>query len=307
MDKKEVIDLINELNLKQTETISIETKTANKGTPEKYYDTISSFANTIGGTILFGVQEVKHKNKTTFEIVGVRNVNDLQKSITNLCSNEFEPVIRPDISVIDIDGSKVVAVRVEPLNSNEKPCYYKPKGMHKGSYIRVGDRDDPMNDYEIYKCISYRENVEDDLRAVTEASIEDLDQDLLDEFIEKYTKGKPHFSKYSREKILLTAKVLTRVDDKIFPTVAGLLVFGEYPQQFFPQWFIAGMVIPGFEIANLGKVGERFIDNKKIDGNIGQMYNSAIAFLSRNLKMGMRLNPKTGMREDLPEYPIDRL
>ena len=84
------------------------------------------------------------------------------------------------------------------------------------------------------------------------------------------------------------------------------MVFGEYPQQFFPQWFIAAIVVPGFEIAELGDVGERFIDNERIEGNITEMYNETIKFLKRNMKLGMRLNPKTGLREDLPEYPINR-
>lgn len=52
-----------ELIKKQTETICIETKTANAGRPEKYYDTISSFSNTIGGVILFGVEEKNIKIK----------------------------------------------------------------------------------------------------------------------------------------------------------------------------------------------------------------------------------------------------
>ena len=38
MDKERVLELIQELNEKQTETICIEAKTANKGKPEKYYD-----------------------------------------------------------------------------------------------------------------------------------------------------------------------------------------------------------------------------------------------------------------------------
>ena len=306
MDKKEVLEIIAELNEKQTETICIETKTANQGKPEKYYDTISSFANTIGGVILFGVTELKIKNKTTFIPVGVYNANDLQKHITNLCSTEFEPIIRPEISVVDIDGKKIVAVRIDVLPQRSKPCYYKPKGLHNGSYIRIGDRDDNMSEYEIYKCMSYRDNVRDDLRPVTKATIDDLDENLLKAFIEKYTEDKPHFSKYDDETILLKAGVLTKVEDKIFPTVAGILVFGEYPQQFFPQWFIAAIVVPGFEIAELGKVGERFIDNRRIEGNITQMYNQTITFLKRNMKVGMRLDPKTGLREDLPEYPIDR-
>ena len=56
MNKENVLKLIQELNDKQTETICIETKTAQKGKPEKFYDTVSSFSNTIGGTILFGVE-----------------------------------------------------------------------------------------------------------------------------------------------------------------------------------------------------------------------------------------------------------
>ncbi len=231
----------------------------------------------------------------------------MQKNITNLCSTEFEPVIRPEISIVDIDNKNIVAVRIDLLNAISKPCYYKPKGLHNGSYVRVGDRDDKMSEYEIYKCISYKEHIEDDLRPVLRASIDDLDADLLNTFISKYTKGKPNFSKFTKEEILLNAGVLTKVENKIFPTVAGMMVFGICPQSFFPQWFVAAMVIPGFEIGNLGENGERFIDNKRIEGNIGEMYNETINFIERNMKIGMRLNSQTGRREDLPEFPIKRI
>ena len=184
MIKEDVIELIKELNDKQTETISIEVKSAKMGVPEKFYDTISSFSNTLGGVILFGVEEIKKKGKTIFEIVGVNDVNELQKNITNLCCKEFEPVIRPEIDVIEIDKKNIVVVRIEMLNARYKPCYYKPKGMHKGSYIRVGDRDDNMSEYEIYKCISYKENVRDDLKPVTRATIKDLDENLINKFKE---------------------------------------------------------------------------------------------------------------------------
>lgn len=39
MDKEEILKLLQELNEKQNETICIETKTANAGKPEKYYNT----------------------------------------------------------------------------------------------------------------------------------------------------------------------------------------------------------------------------------------------------------------------------
>lgn len=307
MNKEDVFKLIQELNEKKTETICIEAKTANHGKPEKYYDTVSSFANTMGGTILFGVEEKKTKSKTIFIPVGVYDVNDLQKNITNLCSTDFEPIIRPKISIVDIDGKNIVTVEIDMINQRNKPCYYKPKGLHNGSYIRVGDRDDHMTEYEIYKCISYRDNVKDDLRPVVRASLKDLDEKLLNRFITNAKADKPKFAEFSNEEILLQFGVLTQVEDKIFPTVAGIMVFGIYPQKFFPQWFVAAIVIPGFEVADLGEIGQRFDDNKRIEGNISEMYEETIGFLNRNMKVKVIISDKTGLRTDITQYPKDAL
>lgn len=46
MTKNDVLKIIDELNEKQTETIRIEVKSAKNGKPEKFYDTVVSFANT---------------------------------------------------------------------------------------------------------------------------------------------------------------------------------------------------------------------------------------------------------------------
>ena len=306
MDKKDILEMLQELNDKQTETICIEAKTASQGKPEKYYDTISSFSNTMGGVILFGVEEKKIKNKTVFIPVGVYNANDLQKHITNLCSTEFEPIIRPEINVVDIENKKIVAVRIDVLAQRNKPCYYKPKGLHNGSYIRVGDRDDNMSEYEIYKCISYRDNVRDDLRPVLRASIKDFDEKLLNKFITNAKADKPKFAEFSDEEILLQYGALTEVENKVFPTVAGIMVFGIYPQKFFPQWFVAAISIPGFEIADLGDEGQRFDDNKRIEGNISEMYEETMAFLNRNMKVKVIID-ETGLRTDITQYPKDAL
>ena len=304
---KKVWEMLQELNEKQAETICIETKKASQGKTEKYYDTISSFANTMGGVILFGIEEKKRKNKTMFIPVGVHDANDLQKNITNLCSTEFEPIIRPEISVVDIEGKKIVAVRVDAITQRNKPCYYKPKGMHNGSYIRVGDRDDNMTEYEIYKCISYRENVRDDLRPVLKASLKEFDEKLVSKFIANAKADKPKFAEFSDEEILLQYGALTEIEDKIFPTVAGIMVFGIYPQKFFPQWFVAAIVVPGFEIADLGDEGQRFDDNKRIEGNISEMYDETIAFINRNMKVKVIISDKTGLRTDVTQYPLDAI
>lgn len=139
MDKEEIQKIIDELNEKQSETGTIEVKSAHEGKPKKYYDTISSFSNTMGGVILFGVKEVRDKNVSTFEIVGVNNVSDLVKNISNLCCTAMEPAVRPVISIENFDGKRVVAVKVDMLDKIRRPCYYKKKGIYDGSYYRIGD------------------------------------------------------------------------------------------------------------------------------------------------------------------------
>ena len=50
---------------------------AGRGTPEKLYDTLSSFSNQVGGgIILFGIDE-----KNNFEITGVYDAQDLQAKV----------------------------------------------------------------------------------------------------------------------------------------------------------------------------------------------------------------------------------
>ena len=164
-----------------------------------------------------------------------------------------------------------------------------------------------MTEYEIYKCISYREKVKDDLRPVVRATMKDLDEKLLNKFIENAKADKPKMAEFSNEEILMNYGVLTEVEDKIFPTVAGIMVFGIYPQKFFPQWFVAAIVVPGFEIADLGEEGQRFDDNKRIEGNISEMYEETIGFLNRNMKVKVIISDKTGLRIDITQYPKDVL
>ena len=54
----ELIDLIDIVQRQKAEGQTIEVKAANKGCPQRLYDTLSSFSNQdAGGTIVFGLDE----------------------------------------------------------------------------------------------------------------------------------------------------------------------------------------------------------------------------------------------------------
>ena len=181
-----------------------------------------------------------------------------------MCSDSMEPSIRADILPLEYENKKILDVKIDELPQNKKPCYYKPKGLKNGSYTRIGDRDELMTDYEIYAMQSYNDHIFEDIRPTKKASLEDLNQDSLKVYIIKEKLDKPNFSEIKYEKCLKLCGIVDNNKDKIFPTLAGTLIFGEYPQAYYPQLFVACSVVPGTELGEVGVFGERFIDNKRI-------------------------------------------
>ena len=301
MTEQEVIDAIKYMQEYQTETDQLEAKTAEKGCPQKCYDTISAFANKYGGIIIFGINE--HNN---FIEQDVYNVNDLQKKITSLCTNSLEPKIRPEFLAIAYNGKKLLAVKINEIPQKKKPCYYKNVGIKKGSYIRIGDSDEPMTDYEIYSLQSYTEGIEEDLRPVKRAELEDLNKEKISKYLAKVKAEKPNLSKFSDEKILKLNGIIENSTGKICPTIAGMLIFGEYPQAFLPQLFIACVVVPGRKLGDVGELGQRFDDNERVEGTLEEMLEGALAFVRRNIGI-MVIIDDNGSRKDVPTYPLKAL
>ena len=184
MIEQEIIEAIKYMQKYQTETDKIEAKTAEIDYPKKCYDSISAFANKYGGLIIFGINE-----NNNFIEQDVYDVSDLQKKITALCTNSMEPKLRPEFLPITYNNKKLLAVKIDEIPQNQKPCYYKSAGMNKGSYIRIGDSDEPMTDYEIYSLQSYKDGIQEDLRPIKRATIEDLDKEKISNYLEKSKKG----------------------------------------------------------------------------------------------------------------------
>ena len=196
----------------------------------------------------------------------------------------MEPKLRPKILAFELEGKNLLAVKLDEIPQNKKPCYYKPKGIKNGSYTRVGDRDDIMTDYELYSLQSYNDHVFEDTRPTKRADINDLNLKELSLYINKIRNLKPNFSKNNFDECMKLCGITDANHKQIYPTLAGIMTFGNYPQAFYPQLFVACVVVPGVELGDTGQMGERFIDNKRIEGTIEEMLNGTMNFLRRNMK-----------------------
>ena len=292
-DLKKLTDKIKNAKAKfQT----VEVNRSQNGVTEKLYDTLSSFSNQDdGGVIVFGIYE-----KNDFEITGVNDVQLLQKRVMEQCE-QMEPGVRAVFTVTEIGGKNVVAAEIPPVDITERPCFYKGKGKIKGSYIRVGDADMPMSEYEVYSYEAYRKKYQDEIRPVERAAMSSLDENKLSEYLLKLKRNKANLSKLEDEKIFELMSV--QKDDK--PTLAAQMLFGLYPQAYFPQLGIIAVSVPGTEIGETDIDGSRFIDNQRLEGTIPEMLDGALAFVRKNTRTKTIIDPDTGKRRDRSDYPVN--
>ena len=295
MTSEELLQQLKNIQNIKCETQTLELKSAEKGCPTRLYDSLSSFSNQdSGGVIVFGVDEAQG-----YREVGVYDAQDIQKKINEQCL-QMEPVVRPILTVVEKEGKSFAAAEIPGIDIAERPCYYKGKGRLRGSYIRIGDSDEPMTEYEVYSYEAYRKKYQDDIREVTRASLQALDKMALDKYIILLKEGKPKLAAMDEQSIY----ELMSVTHNHNVTLSSVLLFSPYPQAYFPQFCITAVVVPGKEVGEVDDDGARFLDNARIEGTIPEMLEEAISFVKRNMRKKTIINPATGKREDRTDYPI---
>ena len=139
MTQDELIEL-----LRKHEWRDVEFKEAQRKVPRDAYETVSAFANTEGGHLVFGVR----KSGQEMEIVGVLDVDKVQ--------NEFLSTLRqPDkISVVvDVQEdlhkhheSDLLIFYVPEVHLSQKPVYLN--GDIRRAFVRSGGSDVRCSDHE---------------------------------------------------------------------------------------------------------------------------------------------------------------
>jgi len=291
---EELTALVNDIAFKKCEMNNIELKKALNGTPHRLYDTLSSFANQSGGgIIIFGIDE-----KNNYSACGVYDPQDLQVKVMEQ-ANQMSPILRPLFTVASIDAKIIVSAEISECDVSEKPCYYKGAGKIRGSYIRVGDADMPMTEYEIYSFEAFKRKIQDELRPVPAGIGAVLNKTELDLYFAKIRSEKPNLAALTDSQILQ----LGGFEVEGNPTLASLMLFGMYPQGNFPQLCTTAVVIPGYEMGEIGEEDARFLDNRKMEGTIPQMLAGSMSFVQRNMRMRTIIG-ESGKREDRAEYPL---
>lgn len=151
---------------------------------------------TVAVILVFGIDE-----QAAFQVVGVYDPQDLQKKITEQCL-QMEPPVRAVFTLAEYHGKMICAAEIPAIDIAERPCYYRGAGRTKGSYIRVGDADLPMTDYELYSYEAFRKHLHDDERPVERATLQLLDMEKIQDYMEKMRVDRPGFSRLTQEQTM---------------------------------------------------------------------------------------------------------
>ena len=126
----------------------IEAKQALGGLPESIWETYSAFANSQGGIILLGVEELEDKSLHALDIL---DPQWLIEDFWNLIENR-EVVNRNILSVEHlqthvVDGKTIIAITVPKSNA----LIYIGTDPYTGSYQRLGEGDYRLSREEVAK------------------------------------------------------------------------------------------------------------------------------------------------------------
>ncbi len=144
MTKEELIEKLNKYEWKD-----IEFKKAQRGAPEDAYKTVSAFANTAGGHLVFGIKDTDGR----LEIVGVIDVDKVQNDFLSClrAGDKLNRIITVDEDAIEHEGKVLLVFYIPESPRREKPIFLR--GDIRQSYIRRGGGDEQCTQAEIQRFI----------------------------------------------------------------------------------------------------------------------------------------------------------
>ena len=302
MTEPELLELIGALRAFEGDTSGIEAKRAATRLPERLWETLSAFANTPGGgVVILGLDEA-----SGFAPVGVVDPDKAQKDMASLC-DQMDPPLRPLISLHQLDGRILLTAEVPELGTEQKPCYYRGAGLTNGAFVRVADGDRRLTPYEVQAMLASRGQPREDEAPVPRASVDDLDKDLVALYLQRLRAddGGPFRSRTDRDVLRTTGVLVPDEREHLVPSLGGLLALGRHPQEFYPSLGMTFVVFPTEGVGEVGPGGERFLDNRRLEGPVPTLVLGAMDALKRNMKRRAVVHGL--LREDLWEYPEEAL
>ena len=178
-----------DLDLSIPEGLEVEYKKATDAVPRSFWETYSSFANTSGGIVVFGVSE-----EGGLHVTGVNNASKVVDDLWNMLANPQKVsaniLVDDDVEVVETDGKDVIVIRIPEADRRLKPIYLNGN-MTAGTFIRYGQGDHHCDRSRLNEMIRDSQDVPADDVPLREIPIEALETDTVGRYRTRFASKNP--------------------------------------------------------------------------------------------------------------------
>lgn len=243
--------------------------------PKSWCKSVSAFANTLGGTLIFGISNED-------EIVGLVNPSSDAEKISEIIKNRLNPIPEFKLRFHKTEDEKVLVI-LDIFKGEETPYYYSADGDLE-AYVRVGNESIKAMPTELKRLVLRGKNTSYDSQNST-YKIEDFAYSQLRARYKKWTGNS------FDEKDLVSFGIVNEEGDL---TNAGALLVDDSPirwsRLFCTRW------------NGLNKSGGTVdaLDDAEYTGSVISLIENGEAFIKRNAKKMWKKTPNS--RIEMPEY-----
>ena len=227
---------------KYREGNQLEVKKALGGLPKSLWESYSAFANTNGGFILLGVEELADRS---LSVIGLTNPEKLVGDFWNIINNRdkisVSILLDKHVRIESIDDKKMVCIEVPRADRSFRPVFIN-QNPYTGTFRRNGEGDYHCSQQMIKAMIRDNGEKTQDMLVLDAMSLDVFDYESLRHYRNRMKLTRPGHVWEVLEDIEFLHKlgaVGIGEDGKLHPTAAGLLMFGfeyeivrEYPDYF---------------------------------------------------------------------------
>lgn len=245
--------------------------------PKSWCKSVSAFANTFGGTLIFGISD-------DGQVVGLDDPEGDAEKISEIVKTRLDPIPEFNLRFHKTDDGKVLVI-LDVHKGDETPYYYSGDGVLE-AYVRVGNESVKAAAVELKRLVLRGKNTSYDSQNST-YKVDDYAFSKLRERYKKWTGNS------FEDKDLISFGLVNEQGEL---TNAGALLADESPvlcsRLFCTRW------------NGLNKSGGTVdaLDDAKYSGSVISLIENGEAFIKRNCKMKWRKTANS--REDMPDGSI---
>ncbi|MDE0478136.1 MAG: putative DNA binding domain-containing protein [Gammaproteobacteria bacterium] len=285
--------------------------------PDSLAKEMSALLNLEGGTILLGVEDDGQISGLT------RSREDAEKWVMNIARHNLQPAVIPIWTSINMEDGRRVGIIELAADSPGKP-HKASRGNSWVTYTRVGStsrestREEEGRLYQASKLVRY------EIKAVQDSGLESLDINRVQNYFQEVLKRPaPSLLELdSWQRILSNSDLLIQSGNVLEASVAGLLLFGEYPNRRLPQAGVTAAAFPSLDkeyntvdeerirgpltsiLSKRGAVREKGVIDRTVDfvrRNMG-----SIAWLEGGRRRRKKALPLEAVRESIVNAVVHR-